>query len=95
MSDIGVTYEELNSGADACTDCGTELQQRLDQLKSHLEAMGWTGVASDAFQGMFSEMHAQLVQVETQLGQVGGMLRQAATQYADQETGLASGFSGG
>lgn len=94
MSDIGVTYEELTSGAESCTSCGADLHARLNALKVSLESMGWQGAASEAFQGMFATMHQQLVGVEEQLGGVAEMLRNTAAGYQDMESGFASGFSG-
>ena len=97
MAVVKVTFEELQSTAQALTSGAQNINDELNQLKGRVDGLvgsGWEGAASGAFHELYNKWQQGAVQVHDALDGISQMLAAAAKTYQETESALANQMRG-
>jgi len=89
MSDVNVTYEQMESAAGQLSSAHEEISDTLSRLKAMVDELVSTGfvtrIASKSFDDAYQEFNRGVVQTVEGLDVMSQFLTQAATRYRDAD----------
>lgn len=87
MTHFSVDSEQVMAANQAIQNTISRLAQESDTLLFQLQNLqsSWTGLAANSFQELAVRWRTTAASVDAQLGELGGALSVAATQYAEIE----------
>jgi len=94
---IKVSTEDVRRLAQNCVKTGSAVVDELNTLEGRVQSVvqgSWVSQASGSFDAYFREFNQGQKKVEDALRGISQQLQQAAQNYEQTESGIASGFRG-
>lgn len=95
MSEIKVTFPELEAAGNNITSAAAKVQGSLDDLKTYLQPLvaSWTGNAQETYQQLQAQWNSAATDLQQVLNSIGVAVHNANQAYQDGENANKARFA--